>query len=262
METKTKPKVEKPKEVYSFDEVNHIHKFGDKPLMGVTTVLSVISKPALIQWSASIAADYIEKELRENCMKVTEGGGEEILVDGESLNITCKEAKVAHRVKKETAGDFGTILHTAIENYIKTGEAPEDLSFEGLQGFVKFMFWANKEKVKFLESEKHVWSKELWVGGICDGILTLDGKKYLFDVKTSSGIYPTMFAQMAAYHLCLKEMKEHEDIAGYLIVNLNKQGKMDLAMSNNMDFNQTFFKNALALYKSNQEADKMKLVKE
>ena len=51
-------------EEYRFDEEGHKHellKDGEwKPLIGVTTALSVISKPALIQWSANMAVAYVQ----------------------------------------------------------------------------------------------------------------------------------------------------------------------------------------------------------
>lgn len=238
MITKTveKPKVEK----YTFDEVNHIHKLGEKPLMGVTTVLSVISKPALIQWSANMAVGYIEDKI----LSVEAG----TLLNPECLPQWLKEAKTAHKIKKETAGDWGTCVHLAIEEWIKEKKLPE-LDFEGLKGFLKFMFWAEKEGVKFLESEKHVYSKELWIGGIVDLVIEIKGKKYIADIKTSSGIYNEAFFQMGAYNLCLEEMGEHKDVAGYIVINLKKDGTMDLKMATDMELNKQAFKSALSLYK-------------
>jgi CRISPR/Cas system-associated exonuclease Cas4 (RecB family) len=232
---------------YKFEEGRHIHTLNGKPLMGVTTVLGVINKPMLIQWSANMAVDYIKDNWFDKHV-ITEGW-EEVL----------KEARTAHRKKKEKAGDWGTAVHKAIEEWIKLKKEEPELDKTGMKVFNQFRAWAEENSVKFLESEKHLWSKDLWIGGICDGILTFKDKKYIFDIKTGSAIYPTMWAQMGAYDLCLKAMEEHEDVAGYLIVNLKKDGTMDLAISHELDFNQQFFKNALALYKSNQEAEKMKL---
>lgn len=228
--------------MYQFDEKNHIHTLDDKPLMGVTTVLSVISKPALIQWSANMAVDYIIANSTLNKF------GDDIL-DYEVKEETLKEARTAHRKKKEKAGDWGTAVHLAVEEWIKENKEPTELDEKGLEVFAKFKEWATENKVEFLESEKHIWSKELWIGGIVDLVFKMDGKKYIGDIKTSSGIYNEAFFQMGAYHLCLEEMNEAEDVEGYIVINLKKDGKMDLKMANDMKLNQDAFKNALGLYK-------------
>ena len=90
---------------YSFNKEKHHHSLDDKPLMSVTTVLSVIAKPMLIQWAANMACDSIQSVM-ETGMPIT-------------LDV-IKEARTAHRIKKEKAGDWGTALHLAIEELIAT----------------------------------------------------------------------------------------------------------------------------------------------
>lgn len=235
--------------MYKFDKEKHIHTLDDKPLMGVTTVLSVISKPALIQWSANTAVDYIDKKVRDIIVEneVTKAGAWDILE--EEWETIIKEAKVAHRKKKETAGDWGTEVHQAIENWIK--KEPEIALHQEHQQevFDKFKKWAEDNKVEFLESEKHVWNRELWIGGICDLVIKMDGKKYVADIKTSSGIYNEAFFQMGAYNLCLEEMGEHKDVEGYIVINLKKDGTMDFKIANDMEVNKQAFKSALSLHK-------------
>ena len=41
---------------FVFDEKEHAYFLNGKPMMGCTTVLSVIAKPALIQWAATTRA--------------------------------------------------------------------------------------------------------------------------------------------------------------------------------------------------------------
>ena len=217
---------------YNFDEKRHIHTFDGKPLMGVTTVLSVISKPALIQWSANMACEYVLDNLK----------------DIKDLESVVKEAKTAHRKKKEKAGDWGTEVHKAIEEWIKDKKEPELKQENQPKVFNLFRNWALENKVKFLESEKHLFSEKLWVGGICDMVFEIDGKKYIGDVKTSSGIYNEAFFQMGAYHLMLEEMGV-DDIEGYIVINLKKDGTMDMKRADNMAINKQAFLSALELYK-------------
>ena len=228
---------------YKFDKQNHIHELDGKPLMGITTVLSVISKPALIQWAASMACNYVDEARRSEGFKL------------EDLEKILKEARTAHRRKRDKAGDFGTLVHEAIEVWIKENKLPTNLDESQMAAFNNFKNWADENKVEFLESEKHVWSESDWLGGILDMVAMYKGKKVICDIKTSSGIYPEMWAQMGGYHLCLKDMGEHEGIEGYLIINLKKTGEIDFGYSDKMQFNQDFFKAALQLYKLKKVAD-------
>jgi hypothetical protein len=234
------------KNEYSFDDKNHIHVLDDKPLHGVTTVLGVISKPFLIQWSANMAVDYIQNEVARIA---TENTGFDMLIElGNKWPDVLKEARSAHRKKKEKAGDWGTIMHDSIEKWIKAQTLPK-LTGELKVGFNKFRDWAKENKVEFIESEKHVWSRELWIGGILDLVFKMDGKKYIGDIKTAGAIYNEAFFQMGAYDLCLKEMGEAEDIEGYMVINLKKDGTIDFKLADNMQINRDAFKYALGLYK-------------
>ena len=224
---------------YSFDDKNHIHLLDDKPLLGVTSVLNVISKPFLIQWSANMACEYV----RDNLKDISE------------LEEILSKAKTAHRKKKEAAGDWGTEIHAWIEAFVlseinDTAPAPklpdDKMKRKAVQNFLT---WVTENKVKFLDSEKHVWSKELWIGGILDLVITMNGKKYIGDIKTSSGIYNEAFFQMGAYNICLNEMKQNGDIEGYVVINLKKDGTMETKMATDMKLNQDAFKYALGLYK-------------
>ena len=228
--------------MYQFNEAQHIHTFDGKPLHGVTTVLGIIAKPALIQWSANEAVKYIETNFPKF---------EEVIRNPSCLTTLFAEAKYAHKKRKEKAGDWGTILHKVIEEWIKDGKEPK-LENEQKIVFDKFRKWAEDNKIRFLESEKHVWSKELWIGGIADMVIEMDGKKYIADIKTSSGIYDEHFFQMGAYNLCLEEMGLHKDIEGYIVINLKKDGSIDFKMAIDMEINKRAFKSALELYKIKQ----------
>jgi hypothetical protein len=224
---------------YNFDNSNHIHTLDGKPLHGVTTVLQVIAKPQLIQWSANVAVDYIKSKM-PNTKLFTLTMGE--------MDQWLLEAKFAHRQKKEKAGDWGSEVHKAIEEWIKLKIEPK-LEDTQKMVFDKFKEWIMVNKVEFLESEKHVYSREYWIGGILDLVFTMGGKKYIGDIKTSSGIYNEAFFQMGAYNICLEEMGEHKDIEGYVVINLKKDGAMDLKMADNMEINRQAFLSALSLYK-------------
>lgn len=233
---------------FKFDPVEHMYTLDDKPLHGVTSILRVIAKPALIQWSADEVVRYIESHWSD---VDAEGKGFR-----EYLEPMLKEARVAHRKKKEDAGEKGHDVHSKVEELVKKAIAEYEGYFydwmltpsygDQVNRFIK---WAYENKVKFLESEKRIYSEESWYAGTLDLILVIDGKKYIADVKTSSAIYPEFYLQMAAYQGALEEMNEHTDIAGAMVINLSKKGGFEIGMNYAYDDNRLAFLAALVLYK-------------
>lgn len=228
---------------YSFDEVNHVHTLDGKPLTGVTTILGVIAKPMLIQWSANMAVEYIANEIKPGRIIQTGDAGKEY------LETLFKEAKVAHRKKKESAGEFGTNVHNAIEQWIKTKAVWVSKDEMEQKAFNHFVKWAEDNKVKFLDSEKHVYSRELWIGGICDIVCEIDGKRYVGDIKTSSGIYPEAYIQTSAYAHMLKEMGLYDKFDGVLVINCNKKGGFEHKFNYDIEGNLNCFKSAVTIYR-------------
>jgi len=116
--------------------------------------------------------------------------------------------------------------------------------------FSQFNNWATDNNVEFLESELHVYSEKLWIGGILDFVLKLDGKTYIGDLKTSTGIYPEHFFQMSAYDLCLEHMGIDHHIDGYIVVNIPKEGRLKVKTTTDRSANKEAFLSALALHKA------------
>ena len=259
---------------YTFNKEKHVHALDGKPLTGVTTILSVIAKPMLIQWAANMACDYISNYVAEKWSNSYEAGSDTYLAE---LLPVLKEARTAHRKKKEAAGDWGTDVHSFVEQAIKKSMAvsgeflyenfndanSDEFHTQGVNEKIQEVFnhfcnWANQNKVKFLASEKNVWSEKMWVGGICDIICEIDGKRYVGDIKTSSGIYPEHFIQASAYAQMLTEMKEYEPnqnpefetaFDGVVIINLKKDGTFDYQYNYDVEGNFNCFKAALTLYR-------------
>jgi len=231
-------------ETLIFEEGRHRYYLEgqkDKPFTGVTTVLGVIAKPALIAWSAKMATEYI----RENVAYAIPGenGGFWAI----KPNIV-EEAKNAHNRKKDSAADIGTAVHEAVEMYIK-GETPVVLDEQGQKMFDKFVKWATDNKVKFLASEKRLYSKKHWIAGTCDFICEIDGKKYLGDFKTSSGIYGReYFAQCSAYRM-MEEENGATDFHGSIIVRCGKDGSFETKESFDYETDLKMFLAALTIYR-------------
>jgi len=216
---------------FKFDKEKHIYTLDDKRLTGVTTILGVISKPALIPWAVKMCADY----LREN-------------YKGELTEELLKEAKSAHRKKKEKAGDVGTIVHDTIENYVKDGTIPE-LDEQATKMFNSFREWYDGN-YELVESEKRLYSEKHWYAGTVDLVLKdKSGRHYIADIKTSSGVYPEYYAQMGGYHIAYDEMGNKEPIKGYIIVHIPKTGKPEQYLFEDTEMCKEFFLHANGLYK-------------
>jgi len=221
---------------FFFDEKTHRYYLNGAQLPGVTTILGVLAKPALIQWAANMACDFV----REN---YTFGLSEKPEVE---LEKVLKEARTAHAKKRDASADIGTLAHAWISRFIK-GENP---AREESLGVItdNFLKWVEEAKPKFLASEKVVYSEKWWFAGCLDFLCEIDGKKFLGDIKTGSGIYPEMFWQTAGYQIALEE---HEDIKidGHIIVNPTKNGKLNVEKHFDWETSQKGFLAALEIYK-------------
>ena len=234
-------------EGFHFDEVAHVYTLDGKPLHGVTSVLSIISKPALIGWASNTNTEYIKEHANKEYVddkftyyQVSEG--------------VLEEARTAHTKKKEKAGELGSDVHSLIEALVKGvigaggGIVDPDTKSDNPQVQL-FIDWARDNQVKFIESEKRVYSKESWYAGTLDLVLEMKGEKYIADIKTSSAIYPEAYLQMAAYQGAMEEMNEHTDIKGAMVINLPKKGGFEIGMNYAYDDNRVAFLAALVLYK-------------
>lgn len=234
---------------YRFKEQGHRHEAlvdGEwRRMTGVTTVLGIIAKPALIGWAAGQAVEHFKnnKGRLEN-----------------EFDLVCEEAKNAHRKKKEEAGAKGTDVHAIIEGIIKEA-IDQDEGFVKKETFTNsnqvkhFIKWAIDNKVKFLESEKHIYSEKMFLGGIVDFVCEIDGQLWIGDIKTSSGIYAEAFLQMAGYHEMIEEMGLYENVTGYVVLNLKKDGTFKEARSISNEDNRKAFSACYDLFKIKQKLD-------
>jgi len=68
-----------------------------------------------------------------------------------------------------------------------------------LNGVTAFLRWIKEYKVKFIESERLVYSKKYDYVGLMDLKARINGKLALVDFKTSKGVYNEYRYQVAAY---------------------------------------------------------------
>lgn len=239
----TEPIKGEPEGEYRFDEKRHRHELlvdGEwKSLTGTTTVLGIVAKPFLIQWAANQAVDYIQSHIN---------------LQSETWPELFEDARAAHRKKKEAAGDIGKTAHQWVEDWIKDNSIPlpED---EMVKKMVEnFTTWVANNKVKFLESERGVWSRKMFVGGIVDLVCEIDGEVWLCDIKTG-GVYPEAFWQMASYQLCLEEMGLYKKIKGHIVLGILKDGTFVEKRSISNEENKKAFLACLEIYRIQKKVE-------
>lgn len=160
---------------------------------GVTTICGIKDKSiGLMSWARELTADFLLTLIE---------AGKKIGID------QVLEAVVQTEIKKEEASDMGTKIHEWVEHYIKFkikehgyDKIPDmpDIP-EVISGVTSFLDWEKAHKVKFLSSERIVFSKEHDFIGTLDIEAMVDGRHCLVDLKSSNGLYNSVRAQTAAY---------------------------------------------------------------
>jgi len=214
----------------SFNKEKHEYLIDGKRATGVTTIIGVLAKPALIQWAANEAVKYIKANLSYKRMKLLRKG---LVVVKSSI---IDEAAKAHTRKKEAAGEHGTDTHALVEDYVKWCISTPNIRNEWQQvellkylPIKKFIDWAVENVDHFLFAERQMYDKELFVAGTADfAYIGKDGRKYMTDFKTSSGIYGIDYwLQVAAYRM-LAEGEGDEAYDGATVVRMGKDGSFEV----------------------------------
>lgn len=125
------------------------------------------------------------------------------------------------------AADSGTVAHKLVEAHIKGVEA--DLSDftknqidAGETGFLAFLDWEKEQGLVYEQIEFPVVSEQYRYGGTVDMIARKNGSLWLLDLKTSSGIWPEMKCQVAAYYKAFEE-QEQRQVHEWHILKLDKK---------------------------------------
>jgi len=203
----------KGKEKISFDEGRHI--FYDSKgncLLSVTGVTGTIDKSgALMGWVAKMIGLYLLQEKEKGNDKITEQ-----LID---------TAKREYRRIKQEAADIGQAIHDWVSEWIKgkkPGMPDNEKVVNGITAFLKFQ---KEHKIKWLESERFIFSKKHRFCGILDAVGKMGKELVLFDFKSSNAIYSEMFLQVAGYNIAYQE-ETGKKIDKKIIIRFGKEDGM------------------------------------
>jgi hypothetical protein len=142
---------------------------------GVTTILGILAKPALVPWANKLGLQGIE---------------------------------VGKYV--DDKADIGTLAHAMILSHLK-GEKTDTSDYSQKQidqaenSFLSYLEWERGKKIEPVFVESSFVSEDCLFGGQPDFYGRVDGRRTILDFKTGSGIYDEHYFQLCAYESLLKE---------------------------------------------------------
>lgn len=237
-------------EELEFDEKDHAYKWGGKFVPGVTSILGYIGKPALIPWAAGCASDHWRENINSLiAIKNSDGPF------ADAVDKVHKAAKNAHRKKAEAAANIGKNVHEYVEFFFKGKELPVLRTDQAKLGAEAFHKWFDSHHVKIKASERRIFSKEHYYAGTCDFVAEIDGVLGVGDIKTSSGIYPEMRFQTAAYQKALEEEKGIKFPVRWIVRFDKLTGEFEAKSFYRFDIDFQGFNSALTLYRTMQSIE-------
>jgi hypothetical protein len=169
---------------------NHSYVIDGEKAIGVTTAISEgFPKPALPYWAAKTVAQAVVDMHPDDLRAMVEELGRDAAVHA---------LKQAPWTQRDKAAARGTEVHHLAEKLI-TGvdvDVPEPL-IGHVESVVRFL---DEWQVRPVLTELTVGNYTYNYAGTFDVIADLpDGRRVLFDYKTSSGVWPDVALQLAAY---------------------------------------------------------------
>ena len=193
---------------------------------GVTTILGILNKPALIKWANNLGLQGIDST----------------------------------KYRDEMA-DIGTLAHKMIVDYFNKAKTDTtDYSKNQIElaenCLLSFWEWEREHKIKVIMAEKTLVSEEFGFGGTIDCYCLLDDKPTLLDFKTGKAIYPEMFYQLAAYSQLLSEARHPIAVARILRIGRDNDEGFEERLVADTTKHLELFKHCLAIYNLQKEIKK------
>lgn len=197
----TLTKLYKGKVEIKFFPESHIYYVNGERKTGVTTFIGIKDKSQpLIHWAIGLFKEYLYQNLENGI-----------------IEAHIEEGSKLHSVRKQEAATIGDIAHKWIEKYIK-GEKPEMPDEDSVVIAVNaFLDWVKQHKVKFISSERPLYSQKHDYTGIFDIEAEVEGKLCLVDIKTSNDLRNDVRMQTAAYVMADQEESKKKYIGRWAV---------------------------------------------
>jgi len=187
---------------------------------GVTTIIGVLSKDALIEWANRIGLEGIE---------------------------------VRKYVDDKAA--IGSLAHDMIICHLQ-GDKPDTSDYSANQiaqaenACLSYFAWAKSKKINLVKAEVPLVSEFYGFGGQFDIFAEVDSVLELIDIKSGSGIYPEHVTQVSAYKILMNENGfRPERIRILNVPRTENENWGELVVSDKqIEMNIELFKHCLAVY--------------
>lgn len=190
---------------------------------GVTTILGILNKPALVPWANKLGLQGIDS----------------------SKYVDEKAA-------------IGTLAHEMIADYLRgmetdTSEYSKVQIDQAENAILAFFEWEKYHHVGPILVEEPMVSERFGFGGTVDCLGLVNGELCLLDFKTSRGIFPEMLTQVAAYQQLLMEHGHLPTKAIMLRIGRTADEGFEERLINHLDRRWEIFQHCLTIYNLQKE---------
>jgi|SRR5580658_8172159 hypothetical protein len=193
-------------------------------LPSVTTILSSIGKPALVNWAAKVEREMVVAVSTDLYMEPRK---EKLTPSQWALTLNNRLGTTKASQKELTrAGDIGTEVHNLVEWTIRTelmqkvGPSPK-IRDAAQWAFMAWEDWKKSVHLKPIAVEQVVYSRKYGYAGTLDLLAEVNGVLTVIDWKTGKAVYSEAHLQNAAYRQAIREMG-HGDPRQGIVVRLPK----------------------------------------
>lgn len=185
---------------------------------GVTTILGILNKPALVIWANRLGLQGIDSS----------------------------------KYRDEMA-DIGTLAHYLIMCDL-TGQTPDTSDYSPTQvgqaenAVRSYHEWKKGHTVEPHLVEAPLVSNKYGYGGTIDLYADIDGVPTLVDFKTGKGLYPEMVYQVAAYQMLLLEHEHPLGQTRLLRIGRDADEGFEEKVMNGLDRERSIFGHCLGIY--------------
>jgi len=191
--------------------IRYMNESG-KRVPGVTTLIGILNKPALVPWANNLGLQGI------NVKDYVDDKADIGTLDHEMMYVNLINLM-------STFPDSNVLWEEVDENNIpiRVKEYYTGLQIEIAQiGFKKYLDWKERHTIVPIMLEKGLVSEKYQYGGTIDSYCLFDGVPTLIDYKTSKAIWSEYFIQVSAYRQLLIEAGHKVDNCAILRVGRNE----------------------------------------
>lgn len=197
-----------------------------KRVPGVTTILGVMDKPALVSWANKLGLEGIE---------------------------SSKYVDALARI--------GTLAHYIIECYLNKelvdyGDYTENEKRTAENSVLKFFTWLESNKFEVIQTEMKLVSDKMNYGGSIDAYGILNGIYTCLDFKTCKACYPEHHTQVVAYSMLLKEAGHRVDQIKILRIGRDEAEGFEEVTVGRIETHEKRFFTCQQLYEVNKELNR------